>query len=44
MTVKRVMILVFAALVLLAQTAAFASSAELGDVRRPVDAWLYSEY
>ena len=41
---KRVMILVFAALVLLAQTTAFASPAELSDVRRPVDAWLYGEY
>lgn len=44
MTVKRVLTLVFALLVLLAQTAAFASTAELADVRRPVDAWLYGEY
>jgi hypothetical protein len=35
--------LVLALLVLLAQVPAFASQAELADVRRPVDAWLYIE-
>jgi hypothetical protein len=34
-------IVVLALLVLLVPTAAFASHAELSDVRRPVDAWLY---
>jgi len=40
--VKRTLSLVLALMVLLAQTAAFASQAELSDVRRPVDAWLYT--
>ena len=34
--------LVLALLVLMAQAAAFASQAELADVRRPVDAWMYT--
>lgn len=39
---KRTIGLVLALLILLAQTAAYASQAELADVRRPVDAWLYA--
>lgn len=39
---KRTLSLVLALLVLLVPTAAFASSAELSDIRRPVDAWLYT--
>jgi hypothetical protein len=42
---KRTLGLVLALMVLLAQTAAFASHAGLSDIRRPVDAWLYgSDY
>jgi hypothetical protein len=39
---KRTFGLVLALMVLLAQTAAFASQAELADVRRPIDAWMYT--